>query len=596
MKRLITCVLIAALCLTCFAACNNNESNGLTRARDYLFSMYKDAAEITASDFQRVNKVTIDGTVYDIEWTAEITSGPEDGVKIVNEENTVTVDVNEKTSEEIVYTLKASVKDASGKTEELKFNHKVPVFKESSWAAYAEASDGDSVVVKGVVTGIIAKSKGNSSNCLYMQDSDGGYYVYNLAEDPVSDLNIEAGMTVRVTGKRTTYNGTYEIEEGSVEILDTNKTEIEAVDYTEKFTSAESLKDSALVSKQALLVTVKGVEVTDSDVSKGYYKFKLGEFESYVRISSSVCPLTKDEQSALKEGHAEHLGWTADVTGVICVYDGAFYLTPVSAEAFKYNSLPSKDDAEMVAFEKENLKLPEKITEDTVIDLNTTGQGYESVSVSWTSDNDCAVIDGSKLKITLPDNETVVKITAVLTSGSASETVVFEINVDSAPKETYTTKIESDPSAGKAYKFVLDQKNAGKIYYFTGEMDGNYLATSDRADKAVDVFVEETDGGIYLYFMNGDTKTYIEIYEYQENKGGVKLTSDTPASVMVWNADSKTYTSKIGENTYYLGTYKTYTTFSVSNVSYISDDNAANVDVSQFPGRLATVSAETAGE
>ena len=65
---------------------------------------------------------------------------------------------------------------------------------------------------------------------------------------------------------------------------------------------------------------------------------------------------------------------------------------------------------------------------------------------------------------------------------------------------------------------------------------------------------------------------------------------------MVWNADSKTYTSKIGENTYYLGTYKTYTTFSVSNVSYISDDNAANVDVSQFPGRLATVSAETAGE
>ena len=82
-----------------------------------------------------------------------------------------------------------------------------------------------------------------------------------------------------------------------------------------------------------MLVTVKGVEITGEDAGSGYYKFKLGSLESYVRISSSVCPLTKDEQAQFIAAHAEHLGWIANVTGVLCVYDGSFYLTPATVDA-----------------------------------------------------------------------------------------------------------------------------------------------------------------------------------------------------------------------------------------------------------------------
>ena len=53
------------------------------------------------------------------------------------------------------------------------------------------------------------------------------------------------------------------------------------------------------------------------------------------------------------------------------------------------------------------------------------------------------------------------------------------------------------------------------------------------ANKAVDVKLEAATGGYYLYFMDGDTKTYIEIYDYEANKGGVRLVTSAPASVFV---------------------------------------------------------------
>ncbi len=433
MKKLISIVILLALCVAAFAACKpeETEKDPLALAKEYIYTMYRNEAEVTASDFSRVGVVTIDGTKYTVEWTANITSGPADGVKITVSEDgsTVTVDVDEKAAADIVYTLKATVKDAEGKTSDVFFNHKVPAFKEFSWAEFVAAAKDDTVIVKGVVTAIMAKSKGNSSNCLYLQDNDGGYYVYNMSTDPVTDDKLEVGMTVRVTGTRDTYNGTYEIIKATVEVLDSNKTPAAPVDFTEKYQKATSLKDEALTAQQGMLVTLKGVEITGEDTSGGYYKFKLGEYESYIRISSSVCPITKDEQETLKKGHAEHTGWTANVTGIICVYDGAFYLTPASADAFEYVGLPQKDDAGMVAFEKEGLSVISTVTADTEIELPAVGKTYDKVAITWESDNAAAVVADGKLTIKLPDTDSTVKLTATLKCGSVTETRVFEIKL-----------------------------------------------------------------------------------------------------------------------------------------------------------------------
>lgn len=433
MKKLISVVILLALCVAAFAACKPGETkkDALTLAKEYIYTMYRNEAEVTASDYTRVGVVSIDGVTYTVEWTANITSGPADGVKTVKSEDgsTVTVDIDEKASADVVYTLKATIKDAEGKTAELSFDHKVPAFKEFTWAEYVAAAKDDTVIVKGVITAIMAKSKGNSYNCLYLQDNDGGYYAYNMATDPVTDDKLEVGMTVRVTGTRDTYNGTYEIMKATVEIVDSNKTPATAVDFTEKYQKATSLKEEALTAQQGMLVTLKGVEITGEDTSGGYYKFKLGEFESYIRISSSVCPITKDEQETLKKGHAEHTGWTANVTGIICVYDGAFYLTPASADAFEYVGLPQKDDAGMVAFEKDGLSVVSTVTADTEIELPSAGKTYDKVAITWESDNAAAVVANGKLTIKLPDTDATVKLTATLKCGSVTETRVFEIKL-----------------------------------------------------------------------------------------------------------------------------------------------------------------------
>ncbi|MDY5940093.1 MAG: immunoglobulin-like domain-containing protein [Eubacteriales bacterium] len=587
MKKIIAFVLLLSLCLVACISCGEKTVDGIDAAKDYLYAMYKDKSEATPSDYELVGKVVRDGVTYDVEWTSSVS----DDVIITKGDNgMVTVQVNAKTPTEIPYVLTATLKDANGKTVSVTFNRKIPAYKELTFAEYIATEDDTSVVVKGVVTGIIAKSKGNSSNGLYLQDADGGYYVYNMPTDPVTDDKLEIGMTIRVTGTKDTYSGTYEIIDAKVEILDSAKTEITPADWTEKFKSADSLKDAALVREQALLVTVKGVEVTGSDASSGYYKFKLGNLESYVRISSSVCPLDKDQQTAFKEGHASHLGWTADVTGVLCIYDGAFYLTPVDGNAFNYISLPAKDNAGMVAFEKENLNLISAATEDTEISLISKGAGYEQVSVTWESDSACAVVKDGKLVITLPEEDTVVKITATLKSGNVTDTKVFEIKVDAAATDLYLAKPVTEPVKDTAYKFALEQVSLGKTLYFSGAMDGKYFATTDKAAKATDVYLEEVEGGYRLYFKDGDKKSYLDIYEYSEGKVGVQLT-EAPTAVYTWNAEIGILTAKAAGDDYYLGTYKTYNTISASKTSYITGDNAEKVGVSQFVAKLCTVAA-----
>ncbi len=436
MKRVFSIVLVLAMLTAVFAGCTdaNSGQSALDAAKDYIYAMYKDGSEVTAADYQVIGVVAIDGVQYDIEWTVEYKSGPNDTVKVnPAEKGVVNIDITEKNNEDVVYVLTATVKDKDGKTASVSFNRKIPAYKETGWADYFKAAAGDSVIVGGVVTAVISKSNGASNNCLYIQDAtEGGYYVYGMTDDPAKDLGIEVGMTVKVVGTKDIYNGTHEVKDASVEITDKTKKDVTPVDMTEAYTKAATLKDEALAGKQGMLVTVKGVEITGQDTASGYYKFKLGDKESYVRISSSVCPIVAADQETLKKGHSEHLGYTANVTGVICVYDGAFYLTPVSADAFEYLSLPELDDKGKVDFELNGLELTASVINDTELELPAKGKTYEDVELTWTSDNACAVVKDGKLVVTLPKEETKVTVTATAKSGDATATKKFEITVSAA--------------------------------------------------------------------------------------------------------------------------------------------------------------------
>ena len=584
MKKAFLYSLVAVLCLLTVVGCSTSdntasEPSGLTKAKSYLYAMYKDKAVATASDYTVVDTVMINGVSYSVEWSSDVDASAVSFIP--GDKHMVTVDVNEKTPVDVAYTLTATLFDSEGNTETVSFPHSIPAFKESSWAEYKAAADDSTLVVKGVVTGIMSKTKGNSSNCLYIQDGDGGYYVYAMAADPI-ESGIEVGMTVRVTGAKDTYSGTLEIANATVEILDSGKTEYAPADWTLKYEAATSLKDEALTKEQALLVTIKGVEVTSQDTSSGYYKFKKNGLESYVRISSSVCPIDKDAQTALKNGHAEHYGWTADVTGVICVYDGAFYLSPVEGfDAFTYVSLPEKSDEEKIAFELDSLSLTDYCAEDTVIALTLEGAGYSDVAIEWTSDSPAAVVEGDKLVITLAEEATVATVTAKAKSGDKEGVKEFKVSIDALSTVKAGMVEVTEYKEYTPYALYTKQANINKNLFFAGSITGGkYLSTTDKDSKVARVFLEKDGEGWRIYTIVDGSKLYVEVVE-----GKAALNSEPQGNVWTINSEVNVPVTMVGDTEYYLGCYKTYDTFSASKTSYILNDTSV-IGVSQFPMQI----------
>jgi len=169
---------------------------------------------------------------------------------------------------------------------------------------------------------------------------------------------------------------------------------------------------------------------------------------------------------------------------------------------------------------------------------------------------------------------------------------------ETPPAGVVATLVET-PQVGVAYKMAM---NNGSILYFNGQTESasvTYrLATSVDATKAVDVYLEAVSGvnnGYRLYFMNGSTKTYIRVYHRTDGdpgfgKGSLELVTTAPTEYFTYDSTAKTLIYDYdGNNAYYMGTYSTFSTFSVSNTYYITGDKAANVDVSQFPARFYTV-------
>jgi len=432
MKKLISIAMLVVLCLSALVACGGN-NDAITSAGDYLYSLYKDEAEMTPSDYDVVGRVMVGEAAYTVEWTVDVTEGVT--VKASEKDGFFTIDVNEKTESEIAYTLTATVKDESGNSVQKTFTRKVPAYKVFTYAEYAAAEDDATVVVKGVVIGIFSKSNGSSGNGIYIQDTnnEGGYYVYGLADgkDPSADLGIKVGMTIEATGAKDTYNGTYEIVNAAIEILDSNVKEVAPVDYTKIFTDANALTDDALVGKQSMLVTIKGVEITAQDTASGYYKFALGGKETYVRISSSNNCITKDEQATFIKGHTDHFGYTADVTGIISIYSGSFYLVPATVDAFENYKLPERSDKEKLEIEVGTVTVDGVITESKTVALATKGSTYPEVTYTWTSDSTNALYDAAKgeLTVTVPDAPETFKLTLTAKCGSETVTKEFEVSL-----------------------------------------------------------------------------------------------------------------------------------------------------------------------
>ena len=169
-----------------------------------------------------------------------------------------------------------------------------------------------------------------------------------------------------------------------------------------------------------------------------------------------------------------------------------------------------------------------------------------------------------------------------------------KIDISQFPARSFSTdvahaegKIVKELSEDLTFKAGFYQKAIGKFLWFNGEPSGNYLGTSTNGCQCPEMHAEKVGDGWRIYFLEGETKQYIEVYDYSGGgKNGVHITTD-PVNVGTWNDELYQLRYVVGTGTFYMGTYSTYNTISSSNVSYIDGEtNRAKVDDSQFVMRF----------
>ena len=484
--KILVFVLLVALCLSCFAACNKTPQE-LVDARDYLYNQYKEFdGKATPADFNRVGAVMINGTKYPIEWTVEVkTEGQSESVKVVkNEDGTVTVDVDEKAAVEISYDLTATISNAKGKTITVTFHHTVPQWRELTWAEYMATEKGQAVVIKGRVASISSKSTGDKYNCMYIYDNDGGYYVYSLTEDPLTTYpNLALGMTVQVTGEKDIYNGTHEVKNATFTVIDAEST-IEFADITDIFAATDDMKSETLTKKAYMPVTIKNVIIGDIDEANSYYYFTIGASKSYLRISSSDNMLSEAETKAFKDGFAALKGKYATVKGLATVYSGSFYIQVITADAAVEQAAPEKDPAGQIADVKGRLAIDTKINgSGRTFTLPTQDTVYTSVNIAWAASSDIAKIEDGKVTYTFTEDGTV-KLTATLThatDATVSDTKEFVVTLSVGTPVTVA-------------EFLQKAVSEDEIYILTG-----FIVADAEDSKAGSFVFADATGAVFSY-------------------------------------------------------------------------------------------------
>ena len=243
MKKMTVWALLLALTVAMLAGCTNTPAettapapvetqaptedvSGLADAVAYVKTIYKNAAELTAKDYEVISVVPMGTERFEITWTVDVA---EDVVAIVAGENGMTlIDVNENASAETPYVLTATLTDGTA-TESLSWNHVVPAAMNVDGLTYAEIvamayaledqqSTEDAYRLFGTVNSIDTEWSEDYQNITVTIQvagcEDQPIQCYRLSGEGAKDLKV--GDAITVEGILKNYKGTYEFDQGCV--------------------------------------------------------------------------------------------------------------------------------------------------------------------------------------------------------------------------------------------------------------------------------------------------------------------------------------------------------------------------------------------
>ena len=228
MKRFLAFVFALALCLSVFVGCGDKpnpdkpKANPLDLAKEYLYTMYKNATVTTPEDYEVVAAININGVDYPIDWTVEATSGSAENIVITpNDKGMVVIDVNEEADAETLYNLVATIKNEAGETVSVSFAHRLPEgapadmivaeVVEKAFALEDGATMKGTQVLRGEIVEIPSAYSADYKN-ITVNIKIGERIIQCFRLKGGEDLKV--GDVITVTGTIKNYGGTIEFDKG----------------------------------------------------------------------------------------------------------------------------------------------------------------------------------------------------------------------------------------------------------------------------------------------------------------------------------------------------------------------------------------------
>ena len=566
MKKIISLILIAILCLGVLTSCAQlggvvdsikdklgmggeqpAEGPSLDDAASFLHKIYKDKKETTRTDFDVVAVVAIDGVKFPVAWTS-------DNDKVVIRESTktgyYTVDLPDVNNEEFSYTLTATISNADGETASKSYTFKVPVIDNSGIT---------STPVEGVAYKLF----------LLQGNENRRYYALNTTQENKfinTTLNPKDGAEFFVEKVDGGYKVYTEVN-GVKNYIYVNVTRTESEDGTVKYSKfiGFSTENASVLSYNEKMGGTWTTVVHD-------LVWGIGTYGSYTTISVSEGSYFTPEKVGSSQFVMQFI--TAEYANTL--EEDKLPDSPSDAEGI-LNQLYALADGEQAIG---SFTLTGKITAlDNYNNPTIVVEGFENMPVYC-----------FKLAVENKVGDTItVTATTMKNYGGTYEfmncTLVSGGNqggTTTDPETPTDSGFVTNPQVGVAYKFGLFHGNENATVFFNGQNYNNYAWYLAYAATGVDVYLEAVDGvegGYRLYFMNGDAKTYIRVYQDSrsghENDGTIELTTSVPEEYFTFNTEYNTliWTNANGAESY-LGSSGTYTSISCSNISYITNENS----------------------
>lgn len=251
---------------------------------------------------------------------------------------------------------------------------------------------------------------------------------------------------------------------------------------------------------------------------------------------------------------------SAAATVVLVETEGGFHLTMKDGETTKYLNIVRELGTD--GKEHNNVKI-----DSEAVSVWTYNADLETLTTVLSDGNEYFL--GTSGTYNTFSANSVSKASSSFVSHLVDPTATPEVpEVPEPDQPTQSGTLVTAPVADVAYKMALTQGNLNKVLYITGEASGNFLAATNNASAAADVTLVAVSGG---YNVKVGSNKYINLEEYTTSSGSKNAylrLQDAPTAVWVFNTEYNTLTSELNGNTYYMGTYNTFETFSASKISY----------------------------